>query len=469
LKQSYQWGDTQHPGDFLGQLFQWQTTNGVLAGLSDRRASPYIQQLVLQLARLYSAAGNRVSEPSARMFLSFDPYAAGAAPSDLPLGWFADGQGLLTYRTGWDDQASMFGAHVPRQQLFVDHQVSYLGDFQLYRRGIWALTHPLSYGGPPILGEGTNSMLHAGFGSMAEFRDVVGMENDPQGGFAYLAGTTGGQKYPKGFYNPPPTYLHEWTRSLLYVPAGNRRSDTIVVFDRSQAEHPRDLPKFERYSATDRETIYKVGAVRQWLLHMPVRPSVSESVISWDLPSGDRVRVTMLLPRRRTVTPIDQSQLWSNSNLPAQQRKWHVRVTPESEQPWETFLNVIDVASPDAVTTAQLVTSAEDDVQGTLVRRQGSMDLVALFNAAPGRSSDLASYDPGLATLFRQARLRRAGFSVQWVSASQATQVFVADLDSTRSWQYRVDSGPSIPIPLSDGGIARLTVEGARSHTLVIF
>jgi hypothetical protein len=335
--------------------------------------------------------------------------------------------------------------------------------------GIWALTHPLAYGGPPVLGEGTNSMLHAGFGSMFEFRDVVGMQYDAAGRFAYLAGTTGGQKYPQRSYYPPPTYLHEWTRSLLYVPAANRSSDTIVVFDRSRADHPRDLPKFDRYSAADRETIYKVGALRQWLLHMPVRPSISESVISWDVSSGDRVRVTMLLPRRRTVTPIDQSQFWSNSNLTTQQRKWHVRVTPESEQPWETFLNVIDVASPDAVTTAQLVTSAKDGIQGTLVRRQGNVDLVALFNAAPGRPSDLADYDPGSASLLRQARLRRTGFSVQWVSSSQSTEVFVADLDSSRNWQYSVNSGPSMPIALSDGGIARLIVEGAGPQALVIF
>ena len=48
-----------------------------------------------------------------------------------------------------------------------------------------------------MLGEGTNSMLHAGFGAMAEFRDVVGIEYDPGGTFAYIAGTTGGQKSPR--------------------------------------------------------------------------------------------------------------------------------------------------------------------------------------------------------------------------------------------------------------------------------
>ena len=130
------------------------------------------------------------------------------------MGWFARGQGILTYRTGWDSQASLYGAHFPTQQAFVDHQVSYLGDFQLYRRG-WALTHPLCYGGPPILGPATNRLLHAGFGSMPEFRDVVAEQYDADVHFAYIAGTTGGQKYNASYYQPPPTYLHEWTRSLL--------------------------------------------------------------------------------------------------------------------------------------------------------------------------------------------------------------------------------------------------------------
>ena len=474
LKQSYQWGDNEHPGDFMGQSYSWQTTNGLLAGLSDRATSPYIQQLVVRLAQLYGATGNRFSEPWARMFLTFNPYATPAPQIDLPVGWFAEGQGLLTYRTGWADQDSMFGAHVPRQQTYVDHQVSYFGDFQLYRRGGWAVTHPHSYGGPPLRGEGTNSMLHAGFGAMSEFWDVVAMQYDPNGRFAYIAGTTGGQKYAAGYYFPPPTYLHEWTRSLLYLPGANRISDTIVVFDRSHAEHPRDLPHLQRYSAADRQTISQSRSLREWILHMPVRPTISANTISWDVPSGDRVRVSLLLPRQHLVTPLDESDLWAKTAIRPEQRKWQVRVTPESEQTWMTFLNVIDVAAPGATSTAQLVASTGDDVQGTLIRRQGDSDVVAVFNAAAGPAlralpSGNGYYDPAQLTVIREARLRRTGFTIQWASASQRTEVFVADLEPTRSWQYRLDSGPALPIALSDGGLGRLTVTGARSHTLVVF
>jgi hypothetical protein len=473
-RQSFQWGDTEHPGDFRGRLFAWQTTNGIVAGLSGRDTAPYLQHFISDLVAQYGMTGHLSSEPWARMFLAFDPYAGSSPPSDLPPGWFAKGQGLLTYRTGWDDQASMFGAHMPTQQVDVDHQVSYFGDFQLYRSGIWALTHPLSYGGPSILGAGTNSMLHAGFGAMSEFRDVVAMQHDPRGEFAYIAGTTGGQKYKAGYYQPPPTYLHEWTRSLLYVPSVDRSSETIVVFDRSHSEDPRDLPSLQRYSAGDRETIARARSLRQWILHMPVRPSISADQISWDLPSRDRVRVTMLLPRQRQVTPIDEAQLWADSTILPEQRKWQVGIAPEPEQAWTTFLNVIDVHAPNGASSARLVTSAGDDVQGALIRRPGNTDLVAVFNAVPGPKLGVLPggngfYDSGNPGLLRQVRLRRTGFTIQWTSATQNTDVFVADLDPAKSWQYRVDSGPPMPIVLSDGGIGRLTVTGARSHTLVAF
>jgi hypothetical protein len=207
---------------------------------------------------------------------------------------------------------------------------------------------------------------------------------------------------------------------------------------------------------------------------MPVRPTVSADVISWDVPSGDRVRVAMLLPRQRNVSAIDEAQLWAKSVIRPEQLKWQVRVTPASQLAWTTFLNVIDVHRPGEPSTSQLVTSAEDDVQGAMVRRPGNMDFVALFNAAPGPALRAPpgrdAYDPVNANLLRQVRLRRTGFTIQWTSVSPTADVFVADLDPSRSWHYKVDSGPAIPLMLSSGGIGFVTVAGAaRSHTLVVF
>ena len=189
---------------------------------------------------------------------------------------------------------------------------------------------------------------------------------------------------------------------------------------------------------------------------MPVWPTVSGDVISWDVPSGDRVSLTMLLPRERRVVPVNEAEIWASSPIRPEQRKWQVRVLPVSEQRWTTFLNVIDVHGPGEASSAQLVASAADDVQGALVRRPGSVDLVALFNAAPGAPlpgvPGRDAYDPVNANLLRQVRLRRTGFTIQWTSASQTADVFVADLDPARTWRYRIDSGPAMPLALSASG-----------------
>jgi hypothetical protein len=352
--------------------------------------------------------------------------------------------------------------------------VSYFGDWQLYRRGVWAISHPLAYGGPPVLGEGTNTMLHAGFGTMVEFKDVVAVEHDPRGRFAYVAGTTGGQKYAASYYQPPPTYLHEWTRSLLYVPSADRRFDTVVVFDRSHAEDPRDLPSFPRYSAADRQTVTRVGKLRQWILHMPETPVVSGDQASWNLVSGDQVQLTMLLPRSRDVAVVDERELWPNGPVAAAQRKWQVRVAPTENAPWTTFLNVVDVHQPAARSTSLLVSTPGDDVQGAVVRRQGASDVLALFNAEAGRSlraegSARGTYDPATPGLLRQVRQRRRGFTIEWPASTPATEVYVADLDPARRWQYRVNGGPPNAIAVSESGLGRFTVSGARVHSLNVF
>lgn len=472
LKESYQWGDTQHPGVFQGRLAAWMTTNGILAGLGDQTSAAYLQDLIARLVARYGATGYQSAEPMARMFLTFNPYAASASSAGLPRIWFASGQGLLLARSGWDEGASMFGAHVPAQQPYVDHQVGYLGDFQLYRRGDWAVTHPLTYSGPGITGEGVNTLLHAGFGSMAQLRDVVGAEWDPGATYAYVAGTTGGQKYAQGSYQPPPTYLYEWTRSLVYLPALGQGVDAIVVHDRSHADNPRQLPRFERYSTADRNTVMKASSLREWIIHMPVRPSIGGETIEWQTSTGDSVRVNMLLPRERNVTAIDESERWPTSVVTADQRKWDARISPAGEQSWVTFLNVVQAFGGAAPADVRLVTSS-DGTDGALIRRAGAPDAVVVFNAQPGPrmeplANGLGSFDVAQGDQIRQAHLRSGGFTIQWQGSSASTLVLIADLNPAKSWRYRLNGGDSRALPVSKSGVAQIDVSGARAHTIVV-
>jgi hypothetical protein len=472
LRQSYQWGDTEHPGVFQGRLSTWQATNGILAGLGNANTAPHLQDLITRLVARYGATGYQSAEPTSRMFLTFNPYRETAPVTTVPRAWFAPGQGLLLVRSGWEDHASLFGAHMPAQQTYIDHQVGYLGDFQLYRNGAWALTHPLTYGGPGIYGEGVNTLLHAGFGSMAQLRDTIGAEWDDAGTYAYIAGFTGGQKSSQGAYQPPPTYLHEWTRSLVYLPAAGQGVDAIVVYDRSHAEHPRQLPKFERYSTADRNTITNATSLREWIIHMPVRPTITSDTIAWQTPTGDAVRVNMLLPRERNVTTVDEAQDWPESVVSKAQRKWNARISPVTEQPWITFLNVVQAHGSAAPSEVQTLTS-NDGVEGALVRRAGVPDVVALFNALPSPRIEplpngLGSYQPEHAVQIRRGHVRSTGFTVQWQGASASTRVLIADLDPSKAWRYRVDSGESRVLPVKASGLAVVEVTGARAHTITV-
>ena len=239
LRQAYQWGDEEHPREL--RLFYRVETAMVLAGLtqSDPQVGPYIQDLVLSLVETYGATGFGSAEPWPRGFLVYNPYTPRASRSELPRASYAEGMGMLQYRSGWEPSASLFSAHFP-PALGIDHAPSYFGEFQLYRKGEWAVTHPLSYGGPGYDGRGTNSMLIGGLPwgllSFIEFRRSL--VSDWAENWAFIAGTTGGQIAQKGSWNPPPTFLREWTRSLFYLPG----FDAIVVHDRVDAEDPRRLP-----------------------------------------------------------------------------------------------------------------------------------------------------------------------------------------------------------------------------------
>ena len=43
--------------------------------------------------------------------------------------------GICLYRTGWNSEDSLLGVEYPRW-VWLDHMTSYIGQFQLYRKGI---------------------------------------------------------------------------------------------------------------------------------------------------------------------------------------------------------------------------------------------------------------------------------------------------------------------------------------------
>jgi len=473
---SVQWGDEQSPRLVASKLFAWQTTNGILAGLtqSDPGSGPYLQQMVFDLADQYGATGYLSAEPWARFFLLFNPYARATAPATLPLSRFAPGQGLLVTRNGWSDESTLVAVHMPTNHGSVDHQVSYFGDFQMYRKGAWALTHPISYAGPSLRGDGTNTMIIGSFSSMAQFKRVTAYEHGAGGAYTYISGATGGQKSAEGAYDPPPTFLHEWTRSIVYLPSHDDRSDTLVVYDRVKADNPKDLPKFERYRRSgpdEQSAIIEMPALKQWVIHAPVDPMLTADGISWTLPDEQHVSVDTLLPQPQRRLVYDERKLWT-TRVPPAERKWQVRIVPTTERQWDTFLNVVQVFDSGANLMNTVLRSEDKTLEGVLVRRPGHDDVVAMFNGASGavlpdpRKGAVSIFDPKVETALNRARLRAGGFVVKWTSTAAATDVMLFDLDRTRNWRVSIDGGAATALRVSTQGVATASVQGTGAHSV---
>jgi hypothetical protein len=286
--------------------------------------------------------------------------------------------GLVFARESWQRNASFFGAHMPSRP-GIDHEVRYFGDFQLYRGGEWVLTHPIGYDASEA--EHVNGMLLAGWSSMREARGLIhhGMTDD---GIVVVVGANGGLPYAEGYPSPPPYFLHEWTRSLVYAPSRDGRSDVVIVHDRTLLQNPKRLRGFQTHRPADQARMNRALTIglRQWIIHMPVRPAIEGRTISWRTDSGQPVSVTTLLPERVTHRVFDeQTELKLGGTIRPSELAWQVRVVPLDEPEWQTLLHVIHVG-PGAV-TATLV--QEGQREGVTLVRPGHPSRTILFNAAP--------------------------------------------------------------------------------------
>src|SRR5207237_3600187 len=157
--------------------------------------------------------------------------------------YFAPGQGLGYYHDGWGASDSFFGFHFRPNQEDVDHMPTQFGNWQIYRKGEWAVTHPLDYGGPTYWGEGVNCLLFANPPAMTEVRKQLASEFTPD--YGYGAGLNWGQYYWQGYYNAPPTFVQEWTRSFFYLPSLDKKSATLVIYDRANADAPTGISQYD--------------------------------------------------------------------------------------------------------------------------------------------------------------------------------------------------------------------------------
>lgn len=353
LRSSVHWGDEQHPHQFQGRLFKRVAMLGQLAGATAGSIeSGRAMGLIDALAQQYGWEGYGALDPWARFYLFYDPYAPRAAWQSTPT-HTAAGRGHLVVRTA---NTLFSGMMVPPSD--VDHQIKYLSDFQLYRNGEWALTHPFGYAGPAVEGESTNGLLTAGLSAMVN-RGIDRVESGT--GWWAVTGSTGGSHYDAGsYYNPPPPFLNMWQRTVVYLQRNG--VDHVVTVDRVDMQDPRQLPSFDRYRSIDQTRITGARGLLEWIIHMPVPPTNAGNRWSWQTPGGQPVTVTALgaMP---TAHVIDEMSLGWTSNFPASELKYQLRLVPPFTGGQTVLRHVVTVGNAAPAITVSGDTITIDGVQ----------------------------------------------------------------------------------------------------------
>jgi hypothetical protein len=431
MEDPLQWGDNQTVRGFA--LYKW-------VGMSMMFDSPIAREAVYRFVNRFGATGTASAEPAlqgVRGFFFFDPYGTRQSIDTLPLTFRVEGQGLSAIHTSRAADASVLFTHFPQRDMlgYVDHTVNYHGDIQLYRKGAWALTHPIAYGGKPNGCEGVNSALAAGMNVPIEFRGAQVCQEDA--GSVYLAGTVGGDTVAETGYYPPPSFYHEWSRSILWLKG---EPDILVVFDRKHIEDPRLLPSYDRYSSTLRTVMNAAGTLKQTVWHMPVSPTIDGNTITWP---GAQIDV---LDAGRVFEIVNETTAWVAGAAATSEKKFHVRVQEPGAPDFNTSLTVIRLG--DSTGTSVEVVEA-GDVRGVLVHRAGQSDVLVLFNAVAGpkvaqkpRVVGTEPWPVANQAMLAGVRQRTTGYTVTWTSQTPETLVYLPEQNNVVDVVTVLGAGP---------------------------
>jgi|GEM_PF-3770266 len=517
LEDSYQWGDDERPGQIrIGYSWSWPLSE-ILAVIKGTPNAAAAQDFFLRLAERYRYGQNvdlQVSAASYGLAMGYDPYQPRSNFQTLPPCKAMPGQGFVFCHRGWTKNDSFFGGQIQNSQMFVDHQPDFFDDFQLHRDG-WAVTHPITYAGVSLTGHGANGLtFYDGlYGRAWEFRRQTAQESGDD--YAYLAGTTGGSYGQQHVSDVEPTWNHEATVSLVYLPSPTNAIDTVVRFYRFYAKSPLGLCNveapgncFDAYHPQAFRTIFSTKPRRDISLHLVNRPVCFENECTWKTKEGENGVVTTILPLsfEHTVQQETKGLSFCVATSPhsmgcmdygqhdtascgdsanysqvgggecGRTGKWQIRTRDRDDPDYTTFLDVTQVFKGNVVRAARRVESEQHDAQGVVLQRQGMNDTLVLFNARRGRLLAQPTNGPtGFVTpesnqrYLTCVRLARTGYRVRFEIVTSTADTFLFDLDPSGNWTYSVDDGARQPLRVSSQGLARPTISGVGSHTLATF
>mgnify|MGYP001565588876 CR=1 FL=1 len=452
------------------------------------------------------------SNLNARAFVFGNPNGASSDYRNcLSQGWSASGKGLYAFHDDWSNtNGSAFYAHFddthPEIPGTTQHSVNYEMTFDLFRSADWAITSKKGYGlydGPIDQSKSLNTLIMGGLAVMGESRGML--DSQSASTFGYVSGSTSGTKR-NDISNANNRYVHEATRSLVYLPSTDASRDELVIIDRLNVDDPLGGGRLlSKYHSEDQPIISNAPYRTQWVFQAPAVPTLGSNTLTWSA-NAQTTRITQMLPTAANrSTPTSDVPGWcatcfqrpvdSEINGPA---RYRVRWGEVNNNKWTVGVNVVSVYD-DGGTAPNLTLITASDQQsgetcgagtseavGVHVARAGHNDTIVMGNAkqacdTPDSDTDgtVTYASAALTTTVNKNRLRTvstarfpttAGYTFPVPAGTTATRkLLVLDLDPTLTWSAAVDGGSATSLGVSSSTpVGQLTISGSGSHTVVI-
>ena len=484
LTQCHQHGDIaderQCPRSFFSGVAM--ELAGVLKGTTAGRK---LHALIVERGKQFGLTGVGSIEPNAantNPFFLYDPY-------ESPIAWrdtlsFSDKYVRLAFRKSHltAPTASQFFADYGGGQRFstrlnrapsVHHAENYplWGNWELYRNGEWAVTS-VRDNVVRAFREGANTVLVHGRGRQGNVYTKF-WEPAHHANFTYVVGTTGGEKLLGRAYcgmgNTPDIFLHENTRSQVYLPrTAGSDTDIVVTYDRINALTTVPEPKCYNDAENTHVATYDNFHHKLLINHTQTLPTPAGNAYTWKTPGGTPAKMTVVYPTTfnsaivNEVTDVAELPAWRT--VTKSERKWHIRNSPADTVQWNTFLTVHEVG------TAGTVNAKTDPgkVEGVHIVRAGEADALVVFNSEPGANLNPTPAHQSHPRDLAVVRFRETGFSISWNAVASSTWILLNDLNPENQWTVAMDGGGARAISADANGQYYMTASGAGPHSIIV-
>ena len=455
--QAFQWGDVQ-----ASHSLHWPSRDTLYAFL--RRDDPPFEAFCQEMDTANARTLPTSSTPLyARWYYYADPYAAATDwQTPTPTHHVTPGTGHAYWRTDWRPtaKATHFMCTAYSVGGYVDHLPNVHGHIQVARGDQFLLDYVVGYSASP---QCYNQLLICG-GPPSREAGALTEAAAEAGVFAYAAGTNCGMGLGVTTYYPPPTYLHELTRSVFELLDGD--ATVLVIVDRVHTDDPRTqlrsngLPAIDRYPAAVQTQMQAALGLKDLLFHTPVAPELTGRGFTWLVPNtAMRAEVRQVLPvRDLTYTVVDERGL-SLGTISDKEKKFCVHMIAPADDvlpSFEVFLTVL-LGSEADLSTIETTAVETTEVVGVRVQRPDAPDVIVACSARPG---PIVTYDQANLEVVATARRLDASFTL--VVPAPAT-VYLCDLEPAVTWAATCDGHP---VPLTwIGSLARVVCAAAGALT----